>query len=379
MDRSQYDTKEGIAPFLTSLEGLNQIVAARHEAGYEHSEHLNEFVLLGRFRTDSCGNMDCFRPDAMPPEAYKEVPPVLTKEEFHVFQKPRLLPTASWQVGSSNLPTATAVCPVCGKGWDITNCHLVEMNDVPLERFSLDEFIGKTLGEVITTIEQKPEATYAVFSPSHVFNEKNVDPTFDDEATYDITSEERARRMGWRGEKDGVDANYVIEAGDAIDVSIKKFYHPACFEQQQRGEQDAQLEEQRQAFVEMFTQLGLTNVEIKRGTTPEAMLAEFTSRPGDEELPQDSEEEKEEMRQDMLSCPWLDVTTDQGSFGIGIFGENIPWMYLKGTGITTQDIMGAMGEEVDPRHPANLLPVISEEVMRSFCFLLKRNHKKPSV
>lgn len=51
-----YNTIEGIRQSIKTLAGFNELVKARHKAGYKRSESLKEFIVRGRWKLDSCGN-----------------------------------------------------------------------------------------------------------------------------------------------------------------------------------------------------------------------------------------------------------------------------------------------------------------------------------
>lgn len=56
MDWDKITTKEGIASCLDSMEDFDALVSARHEAGYKDGKRLPEFIVLGTWMLDTCGN-----------------------------------------------------------------------------------------------------------------------------------------------------------------------------------------------------------------------------------------------------------------------------------------------------------------------------------
>lgn len=120
---SSYDTAEGIAGFLGSLEGLNKLCELRREA-LKRTE-LGEFCILGRFFLDSRGNFGRIK-DLIPAKLYrvnryapeKQCPRVMTESELRLFMRGESM---SWSI--ERPPTPEESCSVCKKGWTINDCH----------------------------------------------------------------------------------------------------------------------------------------------------------------------------------------------------------------------------------------------------------------
>jgi hypothetical protein len=79
-----YDTKEAIAEKITTLQGLNELINARREAGYVRHQRMREFCILGSYMLDTCGNcgvIDNFKLR----ENIPDLPSVVTHEELWQF------------------------------------------------------------------------------------------------------------------------------------------------------------------------------------------------------------------------------------------------------------------------------------------------------
>lgn len=150
MDKEQYDSKYGILHSMSDLETLNDVIQARHDAYYNRKERLNQFIILGRYHLDTCGNVGTifdFIPAEKIPDIAKVVtdgelqdiiydydhrihPDVLSSEEmraddFDWSKNKRPFPTSlSWHC-TNTIPPSNEVCPVCKEKWEINDCHNV--------------------------------------------------------------------------------------------------------------------------------------------------------------------------------------------------------------------------------------------------------------
>jgi hypothetical protein len=116
-----YDTEEGIRTYLTDLDGVHRLFKARHQAGYDRHERLREFLVLGRYYLDTCGNCMLttfkFGYDVDANFLCDGFDPVVPWAD--VVKIPKLRSTSTFEYP----PTAQHVCEECGEGWTITNMH----------------------------------------------------------------------------------------------------------------------------------------------------------------------------------------------------------------------------------------------------------------
>lgn len=257
-----YDDRETIEPWYLAdgLAGLNRLIHDRSEAGYDRKETLHEFIILGHWATDSCGN---FGPVTFSDAQYKPmaIPPGL----------PRVLPYAEarrygierWTVshGLDGVPPAHVLCPECKRGWVLDDAH-----DVTVSRE--DRIVPLSLGKTIRVREEDwAKDTSGVFrfgpEPS-VRNAKFIDLSPHPKYQGDVVNEK-----GWRYHHppfnhERLTLDYVAEDGDEAGITVFLFFHKRCFEARK-----ARLE--REHFTDIFKRAGMGDVplsEIPNGYCP---------------------------------------------------------------------------------------------------------------
>lgn len=125
-----YDTEAGIQRAIDKgLAGLHELKNARREAGYDRKERLDQWVLLGLYALDTCGNFMTIVENApRSRRAWVEVPDIMTRDEaigrgLHSFSS-TIAP----------LPPIVEVCDRCLRGWDMYNLgdfHIPHRHDDP--------------------------------------------------------------------------------------------------------------------------------------------------------------------------------------------------------------------------------------------------------
>lgn len=242
--RPWYDNVHGIALHLTTLEGFTQLAHERHVAGYVRKERLNEFIVLGgRYSFDSCGNLsraeDSVFVDAL----------VSTREGF-------------WKLAGDKsktfnhdpcLPLPGLQCAHCKRTWGILDCY--DAYDTHSdETLPMDEFVGKTLGEVKLIFEKRTDALYRNYN-NHIRSDRFIDLSLKyPGSTKDWEKDMVKNKNGWKsGEHDGVTDDYVFQEGDSCGFDVWHFYHRRCLEQHR-------LEQVTTAFTEVFTNAGYTTM-----------------------------------------------------------------------------------------------------------------------
>lgn len=118
-----YDRINGIHEYLGDLDGLRQLADERRAAGYDRHEDLREYLVLGRWWFDSCGNcMRCeIKTRAGNPFAdlADALPAVVSLDEFR-----RLLGKAYSLSGTgASIPTSHDECTVCGARFTIAEAY----------------------------------------------------------------------------------------------------------------------------------------------------------------------------------------------------------------------------------------------------------------
>lgn len=289
-DSPEYDTKDGILAALDK--GLAEFLAlaeARHKAGYIRGERLDEWVVLGRWYFDTCGN--CSKAfGKIPAELIPNHPPVMRHDEFwEFFRQHRPNGSSemlSWSLDDHLLDNASLVCAHCGKGWDITNFHDVALN-YHSKIFPLTEFTGKTLAQVRAEYPTKPGVIVRLDSGqdnTNIRHDRYIDltPKYP-EPTEEWQKTSLKNEHGWiKG-----DESYVVQPGDEGRFWVFTYTHPNCKILANTKAESIQV-------AKMFQDAGFQRVDLQ-------------------EIPNEYCQEP-----DCTICtPWHLVTTEFGIFKIG--------------------------------------------------------------
>jgi hypothetical protein len=254
-----YNTKDGIARSAKTLAGLNALFSARRDAGYCRNERLAEFVVLGMWYLDTCGNAMKAMSDARdfnvtPRKAFTDagmaIPDAIGMDEMHAALKPHYAedkyPHMSFAAGS-DLPQAYFLCAGCGRPWTIADC-----DDAVCEReeevAKAEGCAGMTLGDFRRSFDGRNDALF-VFQPElAVRNDRFIDlspkyPGTDKDWEKGVPKNEH----GWKSEGElsaSMDAGeihapassqpnvdtYVLQPGDEVLVNVFRYSHRACLQ-----------------------------------------------------------------------------------------------------------------------------------------------------
>lgn len=277
-----YNSKSGIQTAVQTLEGFNQLIKARHEAAYKRRERLAEFVVLGGWQLDTCGNCMKATKEFVPKDKIFNLDPVLTKEEFwemiamfDKMTKPNM-PTEeeraapgfkrngrpySTSIGfsfQSNVPPANVKCPICNLAWSIDDCFdVVQRNrteTIKLSDFDGEDFTGKTIAQLKEWASKRTDGVWFSQPELVIRNDRLIDKTL--VKKYDFSDNLYPKNEhGWLDNKE-VDDSYTIQPGDEYYFNIWAYYHPSCSEidiaQRQLNE-----------FKDVFTRAGMEHVIMK--------------------------------------------------------------------------------------------------------------------
>lgn len=223
MERALYDTKAGIASQLTSLEGLNAVIDARQEAGYGLNKRLRQYVIMGRWLTDTCGNFMQATEAGIPKELCPDIPDVLTDREFWKYMQKNGDPEKvrqgfAWSMGHT-VPPVKVLCAECQQTWTLQNCHdsVSKSEDVVA---SLAPFVGKPFDAVRKYYASLTDAVYFIQPDLPLRNDRFIDLT-PDEKYPSLVKNER----GWVRK---IADDYVVEEGDEALVVAWKYFHKPC-------------------------------------------------------------------------------------------------------------------------------------------------------
>ena len=117
MDPS-YDTREGLKEAIKNgIPGLRELSRERHKAGYDRKESLQEWIILGLYYLDRCGNFSLII-ENVPRERrrYIQIDDVMTHSEVKALNLGYWTSTPMY-----NLPPINHKCDRCGEGWSMRN------------------------------------------------------------------------------------------------------------------------------------------------------------------------------------------------------------------------------------------------------------------
>lgn len=285
---NDYDTAEGILHHYLSrgLAGLNDLEHDRHRAGYQRQERLHEFVLLGRWFTDSCGNLG------------RITDPKGGLGPFRVLPVEYLSPEARWtSTYGSDLPPADVVCAKCEKGWDLDtawDCYIARTD----ASRDATPWIGETLLVVREALRCEHPHVRQWVRDDHIRNDRFIDL---DHEFYDwgdkkgqphewprnergwedlwyaatlqrqgakfplatppaemkamLQAQRQALRDSGFKQADPV-STYLLEPGDEVSLDVWTYYHGACH-------REKQADDHRQYFNGLFLLAGFTEFVLE--------------------------------------------------------------------------------------------------------------------
>jgi hypothetical protein len=116
--KEQYDTEAGISVFLSrGMEGFHELLKERNAAGYERKERMDQFILLGTWVIDSCGNVGLVRDMRIGSTAI-ESKSLGTVVMLDVLQERMPELSITWShTGIRRIPDRKSRCLLCGHGW----------------------------------------------------------------------------------------------------------------------------------------------------------------------------------------------------------------------------------------------------------------------
>lgn len=217
LEAIEYDTAEGLREHLGSLDDLHLVLDARHEAGYDRHERLDNWCLLGRFALDTCGNTGKYIGDQrsiIPAEVdplIEDVLPqaILTPTMQRILDnKPGL--SIIIDCSNPNIPTSHVKCVECDNDWTVRNSHDAD-GFFDSEPMSLHPYVGETILAVNEDLANaRTRDGVRSFTPSE-WSVRQIGVT-----------DERGRE--WRK----VRSDHIIQEGEDGRVNVHRFIHPKC-------------------------------------------------------------------------------------------------------------------------------------------------------
>lgn len=215
--KADFDSKEGIASFLTTLKGFHTLQRLRaQELSIRNS--LNRFVIFGNWLVDGFGQMAQFKSNFIPRDEFPNIPTVLTIDEFLDFLKANGKEGASisW-AGGYNLAEPHMLCYECRKPWTINNCHDI-VGWSTNEDLLLENFVGSKLEEVIDFYQIQPDGHYCFDDQIQVRNDRWIDLAIGPDQDKPVNKD------GWTDQ--GKD--YIVQSGDEMSVRVYHYFHRNC-------------------------------------------------------------------------------------------------------------------------------------------------------
>lgn len=267
-----YDTKEGIEGYLTDLDGLNRLVRDRHDAGYVRKERLHNWVILGHWHTDTCGNFgDCTFQD----DRYKTMevdsgeftlPPVIPQEDVYKLFHVHSMTTSGTRCC---VPPVRVHCTECGERWTVKNAHDVVYRS-ETSPVDLAPFVGRTYRDLRDHLKAKTDADWFPDWELSVRHER-----FIDKSPHPNIKDYHVNKLGWVSVRDWVrlepeerlerfgkhaaglplldpedPLSYVFQDGDCVYANVFRYSHKRCFYLKKSRDS-------RDYYVQLFKDAGL--------------------------------------------------------------------------------------------------------------------------
>lgn len=198
------DSVSALTNGLKSLGAFNELVVARHHAGYcQRGNRLNEWILRGVWLMDYLGNTS--RLEIFPGHKARLVglPEIMTPETFK-----ELFPEVSFYVDGTfiGIPPAGSVCAKCGCQWTMDNCHLARHHNVSNDTTWIADprYIGKRYDEIPRATIEPDGLTVRIKSTTLIV--KDCDGVI-------------------RTSENGLKYDYTFDASDQLPFSIVRFRH----------------------------------------------------------------------------------------------------------------------------------------------------------
>lgn len=259
LTRQDYDTAPGIMAQLTlnGLAGLNNLVQARREAGYDRDETLTDFVVMGHWSMDRCGNTNKYKREhenTLVPSDIPNLPMVITNEDFWALVK-QLKGKDTWVcwVENDNIPPVTAICPWCSQGWDLHNCHDVyeECDEVVIP---IPQYLGRTLASVKAEFQANPDEVFRFHNELLLQHDRWIDLT--PLPKYESLVVNQNGWVGVEGDRGvNISWDYKIQPGDVLRAFRIRFFHKDCWREYKE-------KNQRTAFKEIFRKAGFQQFQL---------------------------------------------------------------------------------------------------------------------
>lgn len=248
------DTVESITKAIQTLQGFKQLIRDRADHRREEKGLLQDWLVLGRWQLGQFGQVGTCTASydsRIPAEAFPDLPPVLTIDNFWELVKAKNLPDeySLCIAAKSEIPPARCKCPVCGQGWTMANVHdcRSESGDRTMK---LDGYVGKTIGQLQVEHDEHTEGAYLFALDLAIRNDRFIDLTPDPWWLEKYNENHPKNHRGWKRRNEGFGDDYIIQPGDEIHYWFFEYIHTACMRQRI-------IEGARNLYVRSFTDAGI--------------------------------------------------------------------------------------------------------------------------
>ena len=186
---NKYNDIKYIRKSLATVASFDKMLSQRTEAGYKRKEHLEQFLIKGKWFLDSCGN--CCRLDK----------PIIGMDDVEPYENLKSCGPYSMRLSRSFPANLQVRCAFCGGKFFIDDFYNARKEEVPSEVIILNDFIGKTFADVKRHYRKFEKADF-------ICNSAEI-------------SEE-----GWVP----LNNDYVIRPGNKMLLMPYMYYHHDCYE-----------------------------------------------------------------------------------------------------------------------------------------------------
>lgn len=184
MEELPCNTLDGVKEYLRDLDGLNRLMEDRRKAAKDKEgnfRYLREFMIMGRWSTDSCGNfgdMTLLNEKHRPLEEDIAIglPRVLERDEFFRIVKSMGVESISVNGMRCCIPPVRVHCRECGNKWNIDNAHdsVITTDTFKVE---MGPYIGRTFRDLDNDVRAKDDGSHFIGPDLPLKHERFIDIT----------------------------------------------------------------------------------------------------------------------------------------------------------------------------------------------------------
>jgi len=236
-----YDTVAGILVHTKNLALFHELVDERRRLGYVSGLRLNEFIVLGMYNLDTCGNCDLIVP------AIVDLPPVIEKSEWRNLSNIDSLTSHTCMC----IAPVNKTCAFCNHEWTMSNvCDVIaESSSEMIEYDQVIKCLGhnSSIAQIKTMVDARHPHSKTFLQETFLQNDKFIDLTNVSKSDKYILHK---NSHGWVGKNEGITDAYVMQRDDKVCYETLTYFHKSCYKL--KIEIDS-----KQKFRKMFSDAGL--------------------------------------------------------------------------------------------------------------------------